>query len=597
MGKINILSSETADKIAAGEVVERPSSVVKELIENSLDAKAHSITAEIIDGGEKYIKIADDGCGIIGEDIKKAFLPHATSKISSIEDIYSLNTMGFRGEALSSIASVSHVVLKTKTKDCTYGKEISISGGTINYIKDAGCNTGTIIEVKDLFYNVPARLKFLKSVQSESASVSNIIEKLAIANPDVCFKYIKNGKNIVTTYGSSNCTDVLRYIYGKNIIENITQFEKHEDTASVYGYIGNAEISRGSRNNQSIFVNKRYIKNKLITAAVENAFKSFLTVNKFPFFVLFIDIYPEYIDVNVHPQKAEIKFKDEREIFKLVFDAVHEALRKQYVTSFDEPSDKKTMIPQSQNDSYTHMQNVQLPVDLKPEKDFTSFKEKSSADDYSIKESVNNTNNAKSANDDEKVAKFPECNIIGQFNSTYILAEAHDELYIIDQHAAHEKILFEKYTKNISKGKVVSQILITPVVIEMSSEDYDCFTQNSQVFSNAGFMFDIFGDKTISIREVPLFLGKPDLKSLLFDMIDNLKNMGSGETSEVKYAKIAKLACRSAVKANDVLSKDEMKSLLNELRYIDDPFTCPHGRPTIIKFSLNDIEKKFKRIQ
>lgn len=591
MSKINILSPETADKIAAGEVVERPSSVVKELVENSLDAGAHNITIEITEGGEKYIKVADDGCGIMGEDIKKAFLSHATSKISSIEDIYSLNTMGFRGEALASIASVSHVVLKTKTKECTYGKEISISGGNINYIKDAGCNTGTIIEVKDLFYNVPARLKFLKSVQSESAGISNIVEKLAIANPDICFKYIKNGKNAVTTYGSSNCTDVLRYIYGKNVTDNITQFEKHEDEASVYGYIGNAEISRGSRNNQSIFVNKRYIKSKLITAAVENAFKSFLTINKFPFFVAFIDIFPEFIDVNVHPQKAEVKFKNERKIFKLVFDAVHDALRKQYITSFDETSDKKDMVSEPRNNAYEPIKNVQLPVDLKPEIDLENFKKTDSSDDYSMKESVNNTN------DEKKAAKFPECSIIGQFNKTYILAEAQDELYIIDQHAAHEKILFEKYTKNISKGKVVSQILITPVIIEMNSEDYDCFIQNSSVFTNAGFAFDIFGDKTISIREVPLFLGKPDLKSLLFDILDDLKNMGSGETSEVKYNRIAKLACRSAVKANDALSKDEMKSLINELRYIDDPFTCPHGRPTIIKFTLNDLEKKFKRIQ
>lgn len=599
LGKINILSSQTADKIAAGEVVERPSSVVKELIENSLDAGARNITIEISEGGEKYIKVADDGCGILKEDIEKAFLPHATSKISSIEDIYSLNTMGFRGEALASIASVSNVILKSKTKDCTCGEEISISGSSINYIKDTGCNTGTIIEVKDLFYNVPARLKFLKSVQSESTNINSITEKLAIANPDVCFKYINNGKNIVTTYGNGNCTDVLRCVYSKNITENITQFEKHEDKASVYGYIGNAEISRGSRNSQSIFVNKRYIKNKLITAAVENAFKSFLTINKFPFFVVFIDIYPEYIDVNVHPQKAEIKFRDEREIFKLVFDAVHSALRDQYITSFDESS-PQNIIAESNNDTYarsTEKKPIQLPVDLKTEKD---FKENISTDDYSMKESVNNTNSTNSTigiDNDKKVPKFPECNIIGQFNKTYILAESHDELYIIDQHAAHEKILFEMYMNSISSGKVVSQILLTPVVFEMSSEDYNCFTENSTVFESAGFTFDIFGDKTISVREVPLFLGKPDLKSLLFDMIDNLKNMGNGETSEVKYDRIAKLACRSAVKANDTLTKDEMKSLIDQLRYINDPFTCPHGRPTIIKFSLNELEKKFKRIQ
>lgn len=605
MGKINILSTETANKISAGEVVERPYSVVKELIENSLDAGSKNIIIEIEEGGQKYIKISDDGVGIMPDDIEKAFLPHATSKISKVEDIYSINTMGFRGEALASIASVSDVTLKSKTNTNTFGKEINIQAGKIEYMRDTGCNDGTIIEVKNLFYNVPARQKFLKSTQSESTAISDIIGRLSIAHPDVCFKYINNGKNVLTTYGGGDIIETIRCIYGKNICENIINFESHGDIASVYGYIGNAEVSRGSRNNQSIFVNKRYIKNKLITAAVENAFKSFLTVNKFPFFIVFIDIYPEFIDVNVHPTKLEIKFREDRQIFKLVFDTVHNSLKDYYSKSFDYLSDNiigntgKIQEPSNsliesrinvENDGYvnenainenTMISNVQLPIDLK----YNNIYE------YKSGKIVNNNNI------NPNVPKFPEMRLIGQYNKTYIIAEANFELYMIDQHAAHEKILFEKYTKNIREGKVVSQVLISPYVVEMDNDDYNCFDLNIDVFKNAGFEFDKFGDKTISIRGVPLFLGKPDLKSLLFDILDNLKNMGSGETSKVKYDKIAKLACKSAIKGHDLLTNDEMLSLLNELRLIDNPFTCPHGRPTIIKFTLNEIEKRFKRIQ
>ncbi|WML35003.1 DNA mismatch repair endonuclease MutL [Clostridium sp. OS1-26] len=646
MKRINILDIETSNKIAAGEVVERPSSVVKELIENSIDSGAKNIIVEIEDGGQKSIKVLDDGHGIHPEDIEKAFMPHATSKINSINDIYAINTMGFRGEALASIAAVSNTVLKSRTEEYDYGKEISINGGILDYIKDAGCNVGTTIEIKDLFFNVPARKKFLKSSSREAAYISDILNRLALANSNISFKLFNNGKKVLNTYGTGKLADAIRAVYGKSICDNIIAFEKHSDISSIHGFIGNSEISRGSRNNQSIFVNKRYIKSKLITAAVENAFKSFLTVNKYPFFVVFLDIFPEFIDVNVHPTKSEIKFRDDREIFKLTFDAIHEALRNSLRNSFDIPFDDEVLAKNEESNYIKEeISTIQLPIDLNTfnesnykvenygnnknyecnlENNFlgnqkNDLKELSYNSADSIKESevskqntplnINSTevlseqSNVKEnietyqETKEEKVAKFPVLAIIGQFRSTYILAEASDNLYLIDQHAAHEKILFEKYKKSIQENKVMSQVLITPAVIELTPEDYDYYLENNDIFKKSGFNIEVFGENTISIREVPLILGKPDIKNLFMDILDNLKNMGSGQTWEIKYNSIAKLACKSAVKANNSLSNIEMKTLVEDLRFIDDPFTCPHGRPTIMKFTLNELEKRFKRIQ
>jgi DNA mismatch repair protein MutL len=642
--RINLLDTETSNKIAAGEVVERPSSVVKELIENSIDSNAKNIAVEILEGGQKSIKIIDDGYGIHPDDIEKAFMPHATSKISSIDDIYRIDTMGFRGEALPSIASVSNTILRSRVEGVDFGKEISISGGVVKNIQDAGCNVGTMIEVNNLFFNVPARQKFLKSISREGSNISDIVDRLALANPDIAFKFLNNNKKGLNTYGTGKLIDVIRAVYGKSISENITSFEKHSDVVSIHGYVGNSEISRGSRNNQSIFVNKRYIKNKLITAAVENAFKSFLTINKFPFFIIFLDIFPEFIDVNVHPTKSEIKFSDDRQIFKLTFDAVHEALRNSLKDTFNIPYGEIPNLEKSENETSENelqkeliqTENIQLPIDLNTFRE-SNYKSENIVNnigcdsifyerrDKQIPYTTNNdvkeiaynnievTKSSKLKGEDnfsengEEVrntqikevitAKFPSFNVIGQFHSTYILAEWLDTLYLIDQHAAHEKILFEKYKKSIIEHNIMSQVLITPIVIELTKEDYAIYTENSETFINTGFNIEIFGDNTISIREVPFILGKPNVKNLFIDVLDNLKNMGSGETWEVKYNTIAKLACKAAIKANDNLSNIEMKSLIEDLRFIDDPFTCPHGRPTIIKFTLNELEKKFKRIQ
>ena len=649
MKRINILDEHTSNKIAAGEVVERPASVVKELVENSIDAGAKNITIEIEEGGIDLIRVIDDGVGIYADDISKAFLPHATSKIVSVDDIYNINTLGFRGEALPSIASVSQVNFRSKTADANFGKEISISASEILSINDIGMNTGSIMEVRNLFFNVPARKKFLKTTSREGSLVNDIVTRIALSYPDISFKLFNNNKKVLLTYGDNNLASTIRTIYGKTIYEDIIEFSNHEDSyIRIYGYVGRESIARGSRNNQSIYVNNRYIKNKTVVAAVENAFKSFSTVNKFPFFVLFIDIPADNIDVNIHPTKAEIKFKDERMIFKAVFDTVHSALKNDVFNSFATDQEQLNVDVNIQSPLLIEEQHIsdekREQIDLLETKS-SLLKEPSINDIYSsvtmndIKKEENIYNELKAAtvakntikNDvpieptvnyeetsysqsytensyeeqyepkekvDEKVpvAKFADLRVIGQFNKTYILAEYLDCLYIIDQHAAHEKILFEKYRNEIEEKNTIIQPLLIPMVLELTIDDYECYIENKNLFKESGFIIDEFGDNTISLKEVPYFLGKLDSKKLFLDMIDNLKNMGSGKTVEVKINKIASMACRAAVKANDYLTEIEMKELIEKLRYIEDPFHCPHGRPIIIKMTNYELDKKFKRI-
>lgn len=678
MKRINVLDEHTSNQIAAGEVVERPSSVVKELVENSIDAGAKNITIEIEEGGIDLIRVIDDGEGIYPDDIKKAFLPHATSKIKDVDDIYNIGTLGFRGEALPSIASVSEVSLRSKTNDVSFGKEIKIKAGEVLSLEDIGMNTGSIMEVKNLFFNVPARKKFLKTTSRESSLISDIVTRIALSYPEISFKLFNNNKKVINTFGDGKLDSTIRTIYGKNIYNDIIPFSNDEDSyIRISGFIGREAIARGSRNNQSIFVNNRYIKNKTVVAAVENAFKSFSTCNKFPFFVLFIDLPPELIDVNIHPTKAEIKFKDERVIFKCVFDTVHTALRKDVfnsfaveqgsleidstvnvqsplLNSFEEVQTEKVQleIPKStfnesrepsiesvyssvtmndvkvEEDIYNSLkalkkevrannEGVNAAVDINERKTVIKIEPDNKYEQpvvkYEVEEDVNTPYETASVSSpvnyeekkeerpvvpalDERQPKFAPLKVIGQFNKTYILAEYLDVLYIIDQHAAHEKILFEKYKKEIESKTTIVQPLLIPAVLELSIEDFIYYEENKEVFNDAGFNISIFGDNTITIKEVPYFLGKLNSEKLFLEILDNLKAMGTGKTVEVKINKIASMACKSAVKANDYLSEIEMEKLVNELRYIDDPFHCPHGRPVIIKFTHYELDKKFRRI-
>ena len=660
MKRINILSEDTANKIAAGEVVERPSSVVKELVENSIDANAKNILIEVEEGGISLIRVIDDGDGIYKDDMTKAFLPHATSKIKESEDIYNISTLGFRGEALPSIASVSKVNLKSKQEESGFGYEISIEGGGVSDITECGINKGTIIEVRDLFYNVPARKKFLKTISKEGSLINDIVTRIALANPDVSIKLYNNGKKIIHTFGNGDIKDVIRTIYGRNISEDIIYFEDTSDLVTIHGYVGREDIARGSRNNQSTFVNKRYIKNKSLAVAVEQAFKSFSTVNKFPFFILYIEIYTEYVDVNIHPTKAEIKFNDERMIFGKIFNAVHTALKNDVFDDFAIKEEEEIFKETSKIPSFEEIafkikeeeekvkiasniakevmdggkilnvnlssekpkEEINIPVDLKTNSESyasaqfpveTTFHEKYDLKNDIISEeyttidlkkeeniyseepkNINNVSN--STNNEVKSAKFPPITIIGQYNKTYILGEYDSTLYMIDQHAAHEKILFEKYLKEIENGDIVIQPLMVPTIIDLTIDDYSYYEENIKVFKEAGFVLEEFGGTSLALKEVPYFLGRLNAKKLFLEILDNLKNLGNGKTSEVKHNAIATKACKAAVKGNDKLEFNEMIKLVEELRYIDDPFHCPHGRPVIVKFTSTDIDKKFRRI-
>lgn len=612
MKRINILSEDTANKIAAGEVVERPSSVVKELVENSIDANAKNILIEVEEGGISLIRVIDDGDGIYKDDMTKAFLPHATSKIKESEDIYNISTLGFRGEALPSIASVSKVNLKSKQEESGFGYEISIEGGGVSDITECGINKGTIIEVRDLFYNVPARKKFLKTISKEGSLINDIVTRIALANPDVSIKLYNNGKKIIHTFGNGDIKDVIRTIYGRNISEDIIYFEDTSDLVTIHGYVGREDIARGSRNNQSTFVNKRYIKNKSLAVAVEQAFKSFSTVNKFPFFILYIEIYPEYVDVNIHPTKAEIKFNDERMIFGKIFNAVHTALKNDVFDDFAIKEEEETFKETSKIPSFEEIafkikeeeekvkiasniakevmdggkilnvnlssekpkEEINIPVDLKTNSESyasaqfpveTTFHEKYDLKNDIISEeyttidlkkeeniyseepkNINNVSN--STNNEVKSAKFPPITIIGQYNKTYILGEYDSTLYMIDQHAAHEKILFEKYLKEIENGDIVIQPLMVPTIIDLTIDDYSYYEENIKVFKEAGFVLEEFGGTSLALKEVPYFLGRLNAKKLFLEILDNLKNLGNGKTSEVKHNAIATKACKAAVK-------------------------------------------------
>ncbi len=585
MDRINLLDKDTFNKIAAGEVVERPSSVIKELIENSIDANSKNIHIYVEDGGRRSIRILDDGDGIHPDDIEKAFMPHSTSKIKNIDDIYNIKSMGFRGEALPSIASVSKVSLKSKIKEYELGREIEIWGGSMRSIKDVGMQNGTQVLVNDIFFSTPARLKFLKQSALEFSVISDTVTRIALGNLDVSFSLYKDDKKVLHTNGNKNIKEAIFSIYGKTFSDNLIDVLYHKDIGTISGVVGDEIISRGNRNNQTLFVNNRYIKNKALVIAVENAFKSFIMINKFPFFVLNIETFPDFVDVNVHPQKMEVKFLKEKEIFSLVFEGVHGALRDYFKKEKFEIASKDTNYePFEMFQEKINISEVLIPYDLNCRTNtICSLNEKA--------DKIAPVNEFK-----DKEGKFPNLSIIGQFNNTYIICQHDGSLYMIDQHAAHEKINFEKYMKNIKERKVVSQILLMPEIIELTIGEAVFVEENKEIFENSGFIFEYFGKNTIALKEVPIFLGNNNPKSIFMDVLINLQSLGSGKESEVRYNKIAQIACRASVKAMDRLIYEEMVSLINELKSIDEPFTCPHGRPTIIKYSLKDIEKWFKRI-
>ncbi len=596
MNVINVLDKNTIDKIAAGEVVDRPSSVVKELIENSIDAGASAISIEIKDGGIKLIRITDNGVGIDPSQIEKAFLRHSTSKISKADDISFINTLGFRGEALSSICAVSKMEFCTKTKDNLTGVIAKVNGGEILSISEAGLPDGTSVIVKDLFYNTPARLKFLKSASREADYVLDVVHCIVLSHPEISFKFIVNGKVKILTSGNNKLIDSIYSVFGKDITRSIIPIKASCDFFSLDGFISKPEFSRANRNFEIYFINGRFIKDKIISNAIEKAYSSYLMKGSFPFALLNLRFEPELIDVNVHPSKMEIRFFDNEKVFDFVYNFVFDALRQNenipLVSIGNDVKSKPEVIsiynapePFEVNriNKLSEESNYNACVSEHDEK----F-EPTEPIDFSQTTFFNDAFLSSNARFKHK--------IIGCVFDTYWIVEYNDELFIIDQHAAHEKVLYEQFYKKIVDGEHPSQLLNPPIVVSLSSSEESVLRKFLPEFRKLGFEINEFGGHEFAISEVPLDLTSLNEKDLFLSFLNDVAAQSNSLSSDLLMEKIASLACKAAVKGGMHLSLSEANNLIDELLSLDNPYNCPHGRPTIIRMSKSELERKFKRL-
>lgn len=603
---IALLDQNTINKIAAGEVIERPAAVVKELVENSIDAGSNAITIEIKDGGLSLIRITDNGVGIAKEEIELAFMPHATSKIKSVEDLLSVTSLGFRGEALSSIAAVTQLELITKTAGELTGARYLIEGGEKKGFEEIGCPEGTTFLVRNLFYNTPARRKFLRSSQTEAGYISELVERLAVSNPNISFKFLSNNQMKLHTSGNDNLKDVIYHIYGRDIAANLLRVEMSSERISIKGYIGKPVISRGNRNYMNCYINGRYIKSSIINKAVEEAYKPYTMSLRYPFTALHLNIDTDFIDVNVHPTKMEIRFTNEEEIYDFIKCAVSEALKeKELIPEISTSEVKKTLASQpiikpepfeTKRMEAQIIQNESLRIDEKPlVKEVVMVREESNyASDSYKSEPVKQLELFEEKLLSKEAVK--EHRIIGQLFSTYWIVEYQDKMFLIDQHAAHEKVLYEKTLRLLKEKEASSQLLHPPIILTLSMREEEVLLEFMEYLEELGFEIEAFGGKEYSVRAVPYNLPSIAKKELLLEMMDELVQIGTKHTPEILLEKIASMSCKAAVKGNNQLSLMEAKHLINDLLELDNPYHCPHGRPTIISMSKNEIEKKFKRI-
>ncbi len=663
MGSIVLLDELTINKIAAGEVVNRPSSIVKELIENSIDAKATSITIEIKNGGIKYIKIVDNGMGFASDDIELAFERHATSKIRKEEDLLKITSMGFRGEALASIAAVAKVTLTTKNVNEAIGNVVQVEAGNILSKMETASVTGTKIEIRDVFYNVPARFKFLKKDSTEAGYIEDVVIREALANPSISFKYINNSKTIIQTNGNGNLKDTIYDIFGKEIYQNVTDLNFELNNIKINGVIGLPKISRSTRMHQFTFINSRYIKDKTINVAIDRACEQKYAINKFSFIVMNLSINPSHIDVNVHPAKLEVKFEDEAKVFDAIYYAIRSALE-EYEKSTSPFTNIKSVQTVDKIDQISKdlRNNGVIKQDVIAEKKF-DFGEignttENIAQDKEIKDTSSNisesTNNLElnsnlnpttstayldmnqefaknELNTIEEVAQNeyhvnevkeqvePQKNFetytenveisdiepkeknevaykyVGQVFDTYIIIQIKDTMYIIDQHAAHERLLYEQIkTAYYSKDKQ-TQLLLIPTLVELTTKEMDAVRNNIEMFERAGFMLEEFGENSIKISGVPNIGYDIEYKSMFRDIIDELLGANKTEKSEKEFRFLATLACKAAVKGRMRLDEKEQLALIEEMVKLDNPFTCPHGRPTAYEITKYEIERRFLR--
>ena len=664
MQHIQVLDQVTIDKIAAGEVIERPASIVKELVENAIDAGATHVTIEIEEGGISLIRITDDGSGIMKEDIRNAFLRHSTSKIRNVEDLLHITSLGFRGEALSSIAAVTKVEVITKTKEAILGTRYVIEGGQELSLDEAGSSDGTTFIIRQLFYNVPARRKFLKTAMTEAGHVQDLLIRLALSHPEVAFRFLNNNQEKLRTSGSGKLKDVIYNIYGRDVASNLLELDYRQGGIHITGYLGKPLITRGNRNFETFFVNGRYVKSTMISRAVEDAYKDFMMQHKFPFVVLHFQVDTETVDVNVHPTKMELRFQNQQEVYKTVFEAIHrQLLEPELIPQVEVPEPltspvqekKKTPSPDLKlvrraipSDSKEAAVSIATtPIDSAAQTVPEPVKEEPHNEDYFIRKmrervmSYHNRNSSAEVKDQKKIFRpeeqkkriqtsvreattykvnetpvvqkpeqlnlfeekllkrevRAEYRLIGQVFDTYWLVQFQDNLYIIDQHAAHERVLYERTLKEMKNREFTSQYLSPPIILTLSMQEAELLKTHKERFERIGFEIETFGGEEYAIRAVPANLFSIAKKELFMEMLDNLADgLSTNMTPDIIDEKVASMSCKAAVKGNNRLSAQEVDALIGELLELENPYHCPHGRPTIIAMSKKELEKKFKRI-
>ncbi len=640
---IKILDQYTIDKIAAGEVIEKPGSVVKELVENSIDSGATGITIEIKDGGLSFIRITDNGCGIDSGEVRTAFLRHATSKLVAAEDLLKISSLGFRGEALSSIAAVSQVELITKVKDDLTGIRYQIHGGKEISFEEIGAPTGTTIIVRNLFYNTPARKKFMKTPATEGSYIYDLVSQIAMSHPEVSFKFIMNGQDKLFTSGNGKLKDIIYHIYGRDITDNLIPVNVSDENVTMSGFLAKPVISRGNRSYENFFVNHRYIKNDTISKAIEDAYRTFVMIHKFPFVVLNFDIDPSLIDVNIHPAKREMKFTDGLSIYDFIYNNIREALlvkelipevsvekeaapislSKREVTKSPEPFEVKRkndwhndlelkkepeLYEASEvhdNRSYYNPNSIQKTGTNEPEAKakITLQNSNEKTDSQATESVITDLIDKKSYTQmdlfenkflDPKARK--KHRIIGQLFKTYWLIEYEDKFFIMDQHAAHEKVNFEMLMENYKNKTIISQYLMPPAIVSLSGVEAEFLRENMDKFNDLGFQIEGFGGNEYKLTAVPDNLFGLDGRELFLEFIGEFSENGNKATIDIFISKLSTMACKASIKGNTPISFKEADALIDQLMKLENPYTCPHGRPTIISMTETELDKKFKRI-
>lgn len=650
MADIQVLDQKTIDQIAAGEVIERPSSVVKELVENSIDAGATAVTVEIRDGGTSFIRVTDNGSGIDRDQVSVAFLRHSTSKIRAVEDLFHVASLGFRGEALSSIASIAMVELITKTREADAGVRYVIEGGVEKKLEEMAAPEGTTFLVRSLFYNTPARRKFLKSPMTEAGYISDLMERLALSHPDISFQFINNGQTKLHTSGNHSLKDVIYHIYGREIAANLAEIDAVQGPVHMTGFIGKPVISRGNRAYENYFINGRYIKSNVIARGIEEGYRTFLMQHKYPFTALHFAIDGDLLDVNVHPTKMELRFSNQEQLYRFVKDTVHQGLMgRELIPEVELPKAEPPKPEPPKAESPEQKVQEEKPIAPTPQERNleyfmaqmkkrvnAEYEEKKAAPEQKAKpepeqkpeqklellreEGVYRASRKEVPRENPKEIQketpkeIPEAEqldlfehrllnpktksdiiLIGQLFDTYWLVQFEDKFYLIDQHAAHEKVLYERTVKALEKKEIISQMVSPPLILTLNMQEAARLMEYQDYFKELGFEIEPFGGKEYAVSAVPANLYGLAEQDLFMELLDNLEYAG-GKNTEMILDKIASMSCKAAVKGNQRLSTAEARELIEELLTLDNPYNCPHGRPTIIAMTKQEIEKKFKRI-